>query len=82
MIDAKFFSTEKELSKLTGLDHEQLWENDFNLDDWDWGIQIPSRKQKQFERELRILLNMMDSYCVGYKKTIYKDNAYYIQYHA
>lgn len=82
MIEAKFFSTEKELSKLTGLDHDQLWENDFNLDDWDWGIQIPLRKQKQFEIELRILLNMMDSYCAGYEKTEYNDKVYYILYHA
>ena len=82
MIDAIFFNTEKELSKLTGLDHEQLWDNGFNLDDWDWGIQIPSRKQKKFEREQSIIISAMDSYCVGYEKTIYKDNAYYMQYHA
>ena len=82
MIDAKFFSTEKELSKLTGLNHEQLWDNGFNLDDWDWGIQIPVEKQKKFEKEQSIILNAMDSYCVGYEKTIYNDNVYYMQYHA
>ena len=82
MIDAKFFSTEKELSKLTGLDHEQLWDNGFNLDDWDWGIQIPLKQQKKFEKEQSIILSAMDSYCVGYEKTNYNDKVYYLLYHA
>lgn len=82
MIDVKFFSTEKELSKLTGLNHEQLWDNGFNLDDWDWGIQIPLKQQKKFEKEQSIIISAMDSHCVGYEKTNYNDKVYYIQYHA
>lgn len=39
MIELKMFNTEKELSILTGLDHEELWDAGFNLDDWDVGFQ-------------------------------------------
>ena len=38
MINLTMFSTEEDLMKLTGLTHYELWENDFNLDDWDVGF--------------------------------------------
>ena len=33
-----FFNTEEELQELTGLDHDGLWENGFDLDDLAWGF--------------------------------------------
>ena len=33
-----FFNTEEELQQLTGLNHQALWDNGFDLDDWDWGF--------------------------------------------
>lgn len=38
MINLTMFSTEEDLITLTGLTHDELWENDFNLDDWDVGF--------------------------------------------
>lgn len=33
-----FFHTEEQLTALTGLSHDALWEAGFNLDDWDFGF--------------------------------------------
>ena len=33
-----FFHTEEQLSALTGLSHDALWEAGFDLDDWDYGF--------------------------------------------
>ena len=51
MIDLTMFSTEKDLMKLTGLSHDELWENDFDLDDWDVGFvsDVPLTKTKTYE---------------------------------
>ena len=38
MKTVSFFSTEEELQQLTGLNHDELWKNDFDLDDWDFGF--------------------------------------------
>ena len=38
MIDLTMFTTEKDLMKLTGLSHDELWDNNFDLDDWDVGF--------------------------------------------
>lgn len=38
MINLVMFNTEKELIELTGLSHEELWDNGFDLDDWDVGF--------------------------------------------
>lgn len=36
------FTSEKELQKLTGLSHDELWDNNFDLDDWDIGFAVIS----------------------------------------
>lgn len=38
MINLQMFTTEKDLMKLTGLTRDELWDNDFDLDDWDVGF--------------------------------------------
>lgn len=38
--DLTFFEDAKELEELTGLSHEELWDNGFNLDDMDWGFVV------------------------------------------
>ena len=74
-----FFSIEEELQQLTGLNHNELWENDFDLDDWDWGFVSdtywnnnynPDNPDNSFEFWL---LNHMYDYYTGYKVTYYKD---------
>lgn len=39
MVKLIAFDTEEELMELTGLSEDELWENGFNLDDWDIGFQ-------------------------------------------
>lgn len=40
--NVKFFDNVDDLLKLTGLKSDkELWDADFNLDDWDWGFESP-----------------------------------------
>ena len=92
MIDLKMFSSEKELSILTGLDHEELWDAGFNLDDWDVGFQsdieltrIEHDGYDTWTTSIDVawwLVNQMDNYCVGYKHNEYKGKHYYMVYHS
>lgn len=81
-----FFSEEQELQALTGLSHEKLWDNGFNLDDWDWGFCSVEQwgagdwdQRGPFED---FLLGKMDDYCCGYEETYYRGRWYYMLYHA
>lgn len=38
MVNLTWFESEQDLQKLTGLDHDGLWDAGFNLDDWDFGF--------------------------------------------
>lgn len=38
MIQLTWFESEKDLQALTGLDHDELWDAGFDLDDWDFGF--------------------------------------------
>lgn len=73
------FTTEKELQKLTGLNHDELWENGFNLDDWDFGFQTDKYINKF---ALGWLDTQLDSYCCGCEHTEYNNKHYYIAYHS
>ena len=93
-----FFDKEKELTKLTGLNHEELWDNGFCLDDWDWGFQSDecfgtiendeygfqyhNHNYSDLPAAINMILQYMDTYCVGYKVNKYKDKYYFMLYHA
>lgn len=82
-----FFGTEKDLSALTGLDHDGLWNAGFDLDDWDWGFVCtdPFDDDRYWHSDRQYqdwMLDRMDSYCVGYKHTIYQGFHYYMLYHS
>lgn len=79
MTDITLFNTEKELSELTGLDHKELWDAGFNLDDWDWGFRTDAGRQSFAEQRI---LDLMDGYCCGFEEVFYNGYYYYIQYHA
>lgn len=91
MIDLKMFNTEKELTILTGLDHEELWDAGFNLDDWDVGFQSDielTRTENDGDDTWKTpidgtwwLINQMENYCVGYEHNEYKGKHYYMVYH-
>ena len=82
LIGIKFFNTEGALQNLTGLNHDQLWEQGFDLDDWDYGIQIPEGRREEFKTAFPSLFSMMENYCCGYEETIYNGYAYYLVYHS
>lgn len=82
-----FFGTEKELSLLTGLDHDGLWNAGFDLDDWDWGFvctePFDGDRYWHSDRQYQYwMLDRMDSYCVGYKHTVHQGLHYYMLYHS
>ena len=80
-----FFSEAEELEKLTGLSHDELWDNGFNLDDMDFGFRV--RKEWNIEKYddpyyRYWILNHMDQHCVGYEHVKYKNWHYYMLYHS
>lgn len=79
-----FFSTEEELKQLTGLNHQELWNNCFDLDDWDWGfVSDTYLDPHDYKNNYAYwLLNHMHNYCTGYKITYYNNKYYYILYHS
>lgn len=81
---ATFFSSEKELQKLTGLNHQELWDNGFDLDDWDWGFVSDTYWNPYYDGPLYEywILNHMYNYCTGYKCVNYNDKYYYMLYHS
>lgn len=46
MLKLVVFETEEELSELTGLTEQELWDKGFNLDDWDIGFQLEVKLHK------------------------------------
>ena len=82
MIKAVFFNTEEELTKLTGWDHNQLWDHGFDLDDWDWGIAIANEDVKEFEENQWLILSAMSNYCCGYQTVKTLLRTYYLLYHS
>ena len=79
-----FFNTEEELKQFTGLDHQGLWENGFDLDDWDWGFVSDTYWSPHYGTSLYEywILNHMHNYCTGYKCVKYNDKYYYMLYHS
>ena len=81
MTDITLFDNEKELTELTGLNHKQLWDAGFNLDDWDWGFRSKNDLDHLTIAEWRIV-DFMEGYCCGYDCVKYNGYYYYMQYHA
>lgn len=97
-MDIKFFETEDELAKLTGLNHQELWNNNFDLDDWDWGFCSDKKYVVEHVDEfggkfceiksnvkpsyIQQLLDWMSNYCCGLKYTEFNGKHYYMLYHS
>ena len=79
-----FFGNEEELQQLTGLNHKSLWDNGFDLDDWDWGFVSDTYWSPHYGATLYEywILNHMHNYCTGYKCVQYDDKYYYMLYHS
>ena len=77
-----FFSNESELSKLTGLNHEQLWDAGFNLDDWDFGFVSDTEFDMWNSTYEFFMLSKMENYCFGYEHVEYNGKHYYMVYHS
>ena len=77
-----FFSNESELSELTGLNHEQLWDAGFDLDDWDFGF-VSDTEFNWYDTSYEFfMISKMESYCVGYRYVEYNGKHYYMVYHS
>ena len=80
-----FFSTERELQGLTGLTHSELWNEGFNLDDWDWGFVSDVEWEGYYNDKHPLyefwMLSSMGNYCCGYKHVEFDGKHYYILYH-
>ena len=77
-----FFSNESELSKLTGLNHEQLWNAEFNLNGWDFGFVSDTEFDMWNSTYEFFMLSRMENYCLGYEHVEYNRKHYYMVYHA
>lgn len=51
MLKMTWFETEEDLQKLTGLNHDQLWDAGFDLDDWDFGFRVTKKIHTTVERD-------------------------------
>lgn len=95
-IQAIIFDDEKDLQELTGLNHDQLWDAGFDLDDWDFGIAIEESLTTQYAEASgngalancwsyyefpEVIQWMLDScYCVRHVE--YNGNRYMMSYHS
>lgn len=77
-----FFSEESELSELTGLNHDQLWDAGFDLDDWDFGFVSDTKFDYDGTSYEFFMILKMESYCVGYRYVEYNGKHYYMVYHS
>ena len=92
MIELKMLTTEDDLQKVTGLTHDQLWYEGFNLDDWDacfvsdipLTVLVRDGDCKWLEPicDAYWLVRQMENYCVGYEHTEYNGKHYYMVYHS
>lgn len=96
MIKLTMFATEEDLTKLTGLSHDGLWDNGFDLDDWDVGFvsDVPltvtrhsddGEDDGEWEEPIEDaywLVFRMEEYCAGYEHVEFKGRHYYMVYHA
>ena len=80
-----FFDNEKDLSALTGLTRDELWDNGFDLDDMDFGIMTNrewfdlSEGNDPYYREW--IINRMDNHCAGIQYTEYNGRHFYTVHH-
>lgn len=79
MLNLKMITKEEDLTKLTGLDHDNLWNEGFDLDDWDVCF-VSDRKLT--EANAKWLVNRMKSYCCGFEEVEFNKKFYYLVYHS
>lgn len=84
-----FFHTEEQLSALTGLSHDALWEAGFNLDDWDFGfvtVQEWPDPESMWGGDHHYyqwyILNLLSCNCCAVEHVEWQGRHYYMRYHA
>ena len=92
MIELKMIATRDDLKKETGLTSDQLWDADFDLDDWDVCFVSDTPLTKEYEEDgfkwdepiddAYWLVNRMDQYCCGFRITEHNGKWYYMVYHS
>lgn len=82
MLTVKMFSTEEELQELTGLEnYEELVAAGFDLDDWDFGIQLDQPIEEAGDA-IWWLENWMSTHGTGYQSLFCNGFFYYLAYHS
>ena len=107
MKDVKIFSSEEEIFEILGWEytgdykkdeplHDKLWDNGFNLDDWDIGFACKepfthtahdsddpdAYEWEEPDDDVGWLVNHMDGYCVGYHHCEFAGYHWYTVHHA
>lgn len=87
MVTLTWFESEKELQELTGLNHDELWDSGFDLDDWDFGIQTDRDTIPDGEYRINLgedALELGWLFEEGYKAqhVEYNGKHYYMSYHS
>ena len=93
MTNLIMFTEEEELSELTGLNHDQLLNAGFDLDDFSVGFCSGKQpmtysvcsNESTYEDPVigcEWLFHRMETYCCGYKYVEYDGNHYYMVYHS
>lgn len=93
-LQAIIFDDEKDLQELTGLNHDQLWDAGFDLDDWDFGIVTDEIMGVPFEgvsrkpvnivyyKDLPACIQWMFDSCFCARNVEYNGKHYTMAYHS
>lgn len=90
MVTLTWFESEKELQELTGLNHNELYDAGFDLDDWDFGFVTDKLLDKtaynhmNFECDYFFLIKALSTNNISFepKHTEYNGKHYYMSYHS
>lgn len=90
MVTLTWFESEADLQELTGLNHDELWDAGFDLDDWDFGFVTDKKLGEDvynfldFDCGYFYLIKALskESFSFSTKYTEYNGKHYYMSYHS
>lgn len=88
MINLTWFESEKDLQRLTNLYHGSLWNNGFDLDDWDFGIMTDQKLDMHVEDSgdmdcgYYYLIKALNNSAYATREVYFNGKYYYMRYHS